>query len=69
VDTEGDNVESIVATVLLLLSPVAVLPMVWYCGRDGCMSPEVAALVLRDVGIFVVAIVCQNADINMSGLC
>jgi len=57
----GDNVESIVAGVLLLLSPVAVLSMVWCRGRDGCM-------LLGDVAIFVVAIVCQNADINMSGL-
>ena len=32
------------------------------------MSPEVAALVPWDVAIFMVAIVCQNADINMSGL-
>jgi len=32
------------------------------------MSPEVAALVPGDVAIFVVAIVCLNADINMSGL-
>ena len=32
------------------------------------MSLEVAALVPGDVAIFVVAIVCQNADINMSGL-
>ena len=32
------------------------------------MLPEVAALVLGDVAIFVVAIVCLNADINMSGL-
>jgi len=63
-----DNVESIVAGVLLLLSPVAVLSMVRRRGRDGCMSPEVAALVPGDVAIFVVAIVCQNADINMSGL-
>jgi len=57
----GDNVESIVTGVLLLLSPVAVLSMVRCRGRDGCMS-------LGDVAIFVVAIVCQNADINMSGL-
>jgi len=64
----GDNVESIVASVLLPLSPVAVLSMVWCRGRDRCMSPEVAALVPGDVAIFVVAIVCLNADINMSGL-
>ena len=54
--------------VLLLLSPVAVLSMVRCHGRDGCMSLEVAVLVLGDVAIFVVAIVCLNADINMSGL-
>jgi len=36
--------------------------------EDGCMSLEVAVLVLGDVAIFVVAIVCLNADINMSGL-
>jgi len=64
----GDNVESIVVGVLLLLSPVAVLSMVWCHGRDGCMLPAVAALVPWDVAICVVAIVCQNADINMSGL-
>jgi len=64
----GDNVESIVASVLLLLSPVAVLSMVQCHGRDGCMLPAVAALVPWDVAICVVAIVCQNADINMSGL-
>jgi len=32
------------------------------------MSPEVAVLVPGDVVIFVVAIVCQDADINMPGL-
>ena len=64
----GDNIESIVASVLLPSSLVAMLLMVWCCGRDGCMSLEVAVLVPGDVAIFVVAIVCLNADINMSGL-
>jgi len=64
----GDNIESIVAGVLLLLSPVAVLSMVRHRGMDGCMSPAAAVLVLWDVAICVVAIVHQNADINVSGL-
>ena len=40
----------------------------WLCYRWYGAMGEVAALVLGDVAIFVVAIVCQNADINMSGL-
>jgi len=64
----GDNVESIVAAVLLLLYPVAVLAMVQCHWMDGCMSPAVAVLVPWDVAICVVAISHQNADISMSGL-
>ena len=63
-----DNVESIVASVLLLLLLVAMLVMVRHYGMDGCMSPAVAVLVLWDVAICVVTIVHQNADISMSGL-